>query len=961
MIGRKAELGRLVRVLDEAAGGLAGVALVGGDAGIGKTRLIRELIERARRRDFVVLVGQCAELGDALPYLPLTDALRGAAGEPGGPVAVGLAARPVLTRLLPDSDAGPADAATGALAQQRLFGSTLSLLSEVAEQRPVLFVLEDLHWADRSTRDLVVFLTRMLQRERVCLVGTYRTDDLHRRHPLRPVLAELQRLPLVTGVEVPPLADEAMATHLTGLGAGDSHAIDGVVRRAGGNPFFAEELFAATAGSERLPGTLADVLMARVEGLSDTAQQVLRVAAVAGRRVDHEVLRAAAGLADGPLEEALREIVSRGLLAVGRQIGYEFRHALLQEAVYDDLLPGERTRLHLTFAGLLTERGGSAAELAHHYSAAHDLRGALTASVEAGRRAIELGAPAEAHQHFDRALADWAHVPDAEQLTGTDRVRLTLDSAAAAADSGDYHRAISQLKRLRQLVGTAELVAEINERLAYYQADADETAGMLEAAHTAVAALADEGESPLLARALATYARTLWINERPQEASATAVRALEVARRTGAVDAETAALVSLALIEEVTGAAERAEELLFGAAAQTSANLSINLRARFNHARVQYERGNLAAAGKSAEEGVRLARETGLTWSIYGTDLRFLQYLVHYVDGDWTTAETLANGFGVRVGTIAEAVLSSFALFVEVGQGRPAAVERLRWLEPFWSQDELVVYMARGLAAEQAMWQGDPATAWTHAQAVIDTLKPFDAGLIRIAATGLGALAELAADPHVGAEQLRVLRQRADDTLALGRYAAANGMSGARGELGPEGRGWAARAEAEWHRVHGTATPEVWRAAVEGFSFGFCYEDARSRWRLAEILLETGDREAAQAEWAIATEIAGRLRAAPLGQVLAELGRRARFSIDAGGDERAPDERNVLASLTGREREVLALVTAGKSNREIGERLFISQKTASVHVSNILAKLGAATRTEAAAIAYREGLAQSSG
>ncbi|WP_460716498.1 ATP-binding protein, partial [Microbispora hainanensis] len=299
LIGRSAELDRLLGVLDSAAAGLAGVALVGGDAGIGKTRIVTELCDLAQRRGFVTLTGQCAELGDALPYLPLADALRGAAADDDGPVGPAVTARPALRRLLPGDEAGPAEATTGGLAQQRLFGSVLDMLSEVAGRQPVLFVFEDLHWADRSTRDLLVFLTRMLQRERVCLVGTYRTDDLHRRHPLRPVLAELRRLPLVTSVELPPLGDDDMAEYLAVLdryGEGPAgpmaeRGLTTVIERAGGNPFFAEELLAAGAERARLPGTLADLLLARVETLSDTARQVLRVAAVAGRRVGHDLLR----------------------------------------------------------------------------------------------------------------------------------------------------------------------------------------------------------------------------------------------------------------------------------------------------------------------------------------------------------------------------------------------------------------------------------------------------------------------------------------------------------------------------------------------------------------------------------------------------------------------------------------------------------------------------------------------
>ncbi|GII54651.1 LuxR family transcriptional regulator [Planotetraspora thailandica] len=938
LIGRSTELGRLTGVLDAAKDGLAGVALVGGDAGIGKTRLIAELCEQARRRGFATLAGQCAELGDALPYLPLADALRGAVADPDGPFRSAVAARPVLERLLPGADAGSGDM-SGALAQQRLLGSVLDLLAEVTRDRPVMFVFEDLHWADRSTRDLLVFLTRMMQRERVCLVGTYRSDDLHRRHPLRPVLVQLQRLPLVTSIELPPLADDAMRAHLAALEeTTDIGVIGGVVNRAGGNPFFAEELLAASANGERLPGTLADLLLARVETLSDTARQVLRVAAVAGRRVDHDLLRDAAGLSDLPLEDALREIVSRGLLTASTD-GYSFRHALLQEAVYDDLLPGERTRLHARFAGLLAARGGSPAELAHHHLASHDLTGALRSSVEAGRLAVELGAPAEAHRHFDQVLELWDQVPGAETLAGAPRSRLALDSAAAAAASGDYRRAISQLQRLRRLAVDPVLIAETDERLAYYRIDSDdESPGLIETAREAVE-LAPE--SPLLARALATYARVLWHVYRIDEAIATATRALEVARATSARDAETSALVSLAVFEEGTGSAARAAELLAEATRRTSGDLSIDLRARFTQARLQYERGELAMAAETAELGVLLAHDTGLTWSNYGTDLRFLQYLVHFAGGDWDAAERLAADFGIRVGTKAEAVLSSFALFVEVARGRPDADERLRWLAGFWS-DELVAYMARCLAAELALWRGDQESALTHVGAVLDTIEPFDPGVIRVAATGLWALADRRQEGD---------RALADDLVERARWAAANGPSGLRrSQLGPEAAAWLARAEADWRRAWGEADPAAWSAATEAFGFGFVYEEARSRWRLAEALLETGDREQAHAEWTMATKVADRLGAEPLRAALTELGRRARFT---GAD---PGAEGLLTGLTGREREVLAHVAVGLPNREIGERLFISQKTVSVHVSNILAKLGVSSRTQAAAVAHRAGM-----
>ncbi|MFB4278842.1 AAA family ATPase [Nonomuraea sp. MTCD27] len=949
LVGRSSELARLARVLQSAADGVAGVALVGGDAGIGKTRLITELAAEARERGFNVLVGQCAELGDALPYLPLADALRGA--EPG--VREAAAAHPMLGQLLPGTESAPS---TG-LTQQRLFGSLLGLLADV---QPVLFVIEDLHWADRSTRDLLVFLSRMVQTERVCVVGTYRTDDLHRRHPLRSVLAELKRLPTVTNVELGPLGSGEMSDYVATLGEVDAQELGLIVSRADGNPFYAEELFAAMAEGDSLPDGLASLLMSRVEVLSEAGQRVLRAAAVAGRRVEDELLREVSGLPLAEFEEAVREIVSRGLLRV-HGYGYAFRHALLQEAVYTDLLPGERTRLHAAFARLLS----SPAELAHHYLAGHDLAGALAASVEAGREAERVGAPAEAHRHYDRALGLWDRVDDAARLAGEGRAELAFRSAVMAADSGDNHRAVVQLRALPQ-------TSEVSERLAYYLSEMDDRPGAVAAAERAVESA---GDQVALARALATYARALLWTARHQDVEAMCARALETARAAGARDAEVGALLTLATFVEHRGDVARAHELVETAMAEPSGDLAMDLRARFHHARIHHEQGLLTQAAEVADDGIRMALGNGLKWSTYGTDLRFLRFLIHYVAGEWDQAESVAAGFGARVGTLQEATLSSFALFIEVARDLPAVEGRLSWLRPFWS-DELAVYMSRGLAAEHSLWHGDPAGALDHVRAALAPLIEGDVGVLRPTAIGLWALAELGTT------------EGADELLARARLAVEAGPMGQGGHMGPEGRAWALRVEAEWQRVHGRLDVELWRRVVEAFDFGFVYETARARWRLAEALLVAGDREAAQAEWELARETAGKLRAVPLESALQDFGRRARFagvggmSGGAGGGRQGGGQGGAQSGgrgggqsggqsggqggglsgghgdggLTAREVEVLRLVAEGLTNREIAERLFIAQKTVSVHVSNILGKLSVSTRTQAAAAARQRGL-----
>jgi DNA-binding CsgD family transcriptional regulator len=905
-----------------------------------------------------------------MPYLPLAEALRHATRDPARAPGVweALRSRPVLGRLLPDGDTGPVPGEDRPeLAQQQLFGATLGLLGELSDTDPVLLVLEDLHWADRSTRDLLTFLSRVLQHERVCLVGTYRSDDLPRRHPMRKVIAELLRLPSVTALGLRPLGAAEMAGHLIEIGGErpPTEVLDHIVERAEGNAFYAEELLAAARTGQELPAGLADVLLSRVERLSETGQRVVRVAAVAGRRVNDDQVREVSGIDETTYDQAVREIVSEQLLIPDGGEGYMFRHALLREAVYADLLPGERTRWHAAFAKLLARPAPghrrSAAELAYHCLASHDLAGAFRASVEAAREARRLAAPAEAHEHYEQALSLWDAVPEPERLAGVDRPHLALAAATAAAHGGEPRRAVTRLRRLQESLDPADdplLYAEVAERAAYYLSDIDQDDAAAEIARAAAALVPADPPTAVRARTLATYARSLLYTARHEEIPALAEEAVALARAAGSPEAEAGGLINLGLYTETRGDLSRAEELFTTArtVADRAGDLSVALRAAYQCTRAEFDRGELAAAARSAADGVRTAVDAGLTWSTYGTDLRFLEYLIHYTAGDWELAGALADHFPVRVGTIAEAQVSSYALFLEIARGDEGVTERLSWLEPLWTQDWHVAYIARGLAAEHALWRGDEQTALGHVNAVLEALEPNSAGCIRIAAVGLSIHADRAVRARARRDQAAetTALRAADDLVARARTAAADLASGPRLWLGVEGRAWLARAEAQWHRARGDDEPKLWRAVAESFGYGFTYEVARSRHQLAEALLAHGRPEEAEEEWRQAVEVAGRLGAAPLLGALHLLGRRARFAAPAARP--VSEEPGPLAGLTGREREVLHLVAAGRNNRQIASTLFISPKTASVHVSNILAKLGASSRTEAAAIAHREGL-----
>jgi DNA-binding CsgD family transcriptional regulator/tetratricopeptide (TPR) repeat protein len=979
-VGRTRELARLEHLLEQAVAGSATGVLVAGDAGVGKTRLTTELLRWAQERGVVAVVGHCVDLGaGGLPYLPFAEALTGIAraGDLADADEIARAAaaavrsvaaeHPVLYRVTGRIERAPADDGGD---RMPLYEAVLESIHAVTDGvAPMLLALEDLHWADAATRDLLRFVLSRLSDERLLVVGTYRSDDLHRRHPLRPLLAELVRLPRVERLDVQPFDVTELRDYLSMLHGGDlPEAVVADIRgRSEGNAYYAGELLAAAddelAGRGRrvaLPEQLADVLLARLERLPAGVQQVARVASVAGRRVPDALLRAAVGLPTAEVEEALRETVAHHVLVPDGDDRYAFRHALLQEAIYADLLPGERVRLHAAYARLLAEQGdgASAADLARHCMAALDLPGALAASVRAAEEAVAVLAPAEALAHYDQALQLWAAVPEGSRPPELHAVALTERAAAAAGAAGELDRAValaSEAVTLAAAGGDRLVEAAARGRLAHHLYEADRREACLVEIDRVRSLLEGTGPSPVRVWAAAVEARIRSRGGSLAETEALVEPALEEARALGLASAEADLLISLALHESEAGDVDEAAERLARATrqARTGGDESVALRAVYNLAINRLDSGDLSEAERILEEGLADAERAGLALTVFGVESlnMLLQALV--MAGEWDKALATHARVRVRVPGVQRDWLQVPTLTVIAARDPQAALPLGEHLTALAEHEPWSSHLVLGPVADAQRWLGDGEAAARTVRRIIELkIKGADEwglGQLLAIGIGLGGLADAAAAAAVRQDDMATARLRAEGAgfIERARQVAERGQPRL-ATLGPEGRAWLTRAEAEWARLEGRDDPEIWERAVEGFAFGHVYEVGRSRRHLAEVLVTRGNRAAAAEQARLARETAVSLQARPLREAIDALARRTRLDLGGG-----PAASSVL---TPREQEVMRLVAQGMTNRQIGRRLFISEKTASVHVSNVLAKLGAGGRTEAVAIAHRRGL-----
>jgi predicted ATPase/DNA-binding CsgD family transcriptional regulator len=964
-IGRASELDQLRMTARAAAEGQLGVVVVCGDRGVGKSRLADEVLAYAAGLGFAIGRGGCTPAGDAAPPgWPFLEALR--------------------------------DAETPAPAAGHLFEQVCTALTARASERPVGILIDDLHWADEPSIRLLSFLAGALHGERILLVATTRSDEAGGA-VVRPVLAELRRSHRAQFIELAPFTRSEVA-ELAGVDPRRADpVVDAVWRRSGGNAYLAEALLAAAAAGRGagVPDELRDVLLGRFEQLSPVAQEVARALAVGGDVVDHWLLDAIGVVPADALSPAVRELVDRQVLArASNRDAYRFKDPLLEELVYDELLPGERTRLHGAYGRVLEandERldGDTATHLARHWYGAGELSQAREAALVVAGAAEDRRDFATALRQYERAIEIGTLLPHDDARAEDPGARAALfERAAEVAHLAGEHRRASHLISLAAEAPTSGgegAAVLLHPRLVRYLCASGASRDALAAAEEAARSAIQEihlGERVNLA---AARAEALRLAGRYEDSRREATAALELVRDEGAPHPVQAQLLgTLGYVEAMLGDDEAAvaslREVL--ALAEAGGNPDEIARAYLNLAELlSGPLSRMTDAVEVADEGVRRAEELGVVRS-YGVALQAVAINTRFRLGWWTETDAMLNDALACDPTGAAAIdlrLARAKLFVGRGDF-VAALDDLDTVEAL-SVDAIgpryrvpLLTLRAGLA----MWQRRPDYArMAVAEALEDETVHGDYWLLApLLWHGLRAEAD-----HVAMAWARRSGPLADESAerAADLLAQAESLVDLAASSAPRVQesvtAYILLCRAEHTRFTGESSVDAWVAAAEAFErLGHPYPVAYTRWREAEAHLNRRTRSSAAAvALHQAYAVALRLGARPFQTEIEELAARARIELTAAPDATSgtaavdgparpdidltetPAEAlpEVLRQLTARELDVLHLVAQGRSNREVADELFISQKTVSVHVSHILAKLGVRTRVQATALVHQ--------
>jgi DNA-binding NarL/FixJ family response regulator len=979
-VGREGELAELSADLEVAVAGRGGVVVLAGEPGIGKTRLAEELAAHGTSCGALVLWGRCWEGEGAPAFWPWVQVVRAYVEgsdpavlrrEMGAGAADIAQVVPAVRERLPDLPTPPP--LEPEAARFRLFDSLAGFLRAAAARRPLLLVLDDLHWADAPSLALLRFVGRELEDAGLLVVGLYRQVEVDREHPLVATLADLtrgqrRRRLVLRGLDEREVASFVAVVAGVQPAAGLAAAVH---RQTDGNPFFVTEVVRLLASQGRLghaqagapvlaaglPEGVRAVVAERLGRLSDGCQQVLEVASVLGRDFELRVLQPASSLDGDQLLELVEEAEAARVVAevpggLGR---WRFAHALVREVLYERLPAARRIRLHGRVGEALeavyaADPGPHLAELAHHFVAAAPGGEAMVAravrvGIAAGRRALELLAWEEAAGLFERALAalELAEQPDPQQ-----RCQLLLalgEARMAASDVAAARAAYQQAGELAKRIGAPEAQARAALGLGLVV-----TSGMVDPVEVALleealVALGDT-DSRLRARVLARLAKALLYSPQTWRRLALSEEAVALARRLGDPATLAAVLYDHHLAIWGSEKAEVAGERLAVATevislAERTGDRAMALRGRGLRRTDLLELGDVAGFDADLEAAERTAQE--LRQLHYRWQLPLARACRAMLAGRFAEAEELAAralAMGRRAGDQAVELYYHAGIIATLRfmQGRGA--ETVELFQDLAARFPSIALFRTCLAAALA-----EAGHTDQAQAEVERLAAEDLGAVPRDPGWGWSLATLAlachrlGDTEHGGRVRELLAPYADRNIVTGRVGAHC--------LGPAAYYLGLvdltldRPEQAMHRFQQAA---ALAARMEARPMVAMSHEGQA---LALLALDRpGDRQQAQA-------------------LLAEVAATAQELDISGLGERAETLRSELAvpaapawpaGLTGREVEVLRLIAAGHSNRAIAQALFISPNTVLRHVSNIFTKTGVANRAEAAAYATRQGL-----